>query len=241
MRIEPLTRGFNYTTHWLGEDRETIASGFDALVLAVQHLEVHYKKIATEAKAGPAPATKSFDKHHQKACGFPFVTSYTVDGQEQTFTYNQRLIESKLVFLATTNQPEPIKCIVKFARQYSEVSHRFLASHDSAPALAQCIRLSTEWVAIVMAWSNYEVLDDLKLTKEEQKKVLEKVKEIVQILHDQGPVHGDIRTTNILVDRSSLASEEVKIHFLDFDWAGRIEEAKYPIGINRETEASRGG
>jgi len=136
VRIEPLTRSFNFTTHWLGEDRETVASGFDALVLAVQYLEVHYKKVATEAKAGP---TKSFDKHHQKACGFPFMTSYTVDGQEQIFTYNQRLMESKLVFLATMNQPESIKCVVKFARRYSEVSHRLLASHDSAPALTQCI------------------------------------------------------------------------------------------------------
>jgi serine/threonine protein kinase len=143
------------------------------------------------------------------------------------------------------NQCEPNKCVVKFARRYSEASHRLLASHDSAPALVQCIRLSTEWVAIVMAWSNYEVLDDLELTKDEQKKVLEKVKEIVQILHNQGLVHGDIRTTNILVDLSSLASEEVKIHFLDFDWAGRIGEAKYPIGINRETvrrpEEAEGG
>ena len=154
LRIEPLTRGFNLTTHWLGEDRETIASSFDALVLTVQHLEEHYQKIATEAKAGPAPAMKSFDKHHQKACGFPFVTSYTVDGQEQTFTYNRRLTESKLVFLATTNQPEPIKCVVKFARRYLVASHRLLASHDSAPALVQCIRLSTEWVAIVMVWSS---------------------------------------------------------------------------------------
>jgi len=96
-----------------------------------------------------------------------------------------------------------------------------------------------------MAWTNYEVLDDLKLTKEEQKKALEKIKEIVQILHNQGLVHGDIRTTNILVDCSSLTSEEVKIHFLDFDWAGRIGEVKYPIGINRETvrrpEGAEGG
>jgi hypothetical protein len=105
-RVEPLTCGFNLHVSLAGEKTgRPLHLAFDALVLAVQDIEAHYKKIDTEVKARPArlpPATRSFDKHYQKACGFPFMTSYTVDGQEQTFTYNQHLIESKLVFLATT-------------------------------------------------------------------------------------------------------------------------------------------
>jgi serine/threonine protein kinase len=63
-----------------------------------------------------------------------------------------------------------------------------------------------------------------------------KVPEIVQKLHDAGFVHGDIRSANLLVDRSTLTSKDgIKIHFIDFDWAGRQGEAVYPMCVNRVT------
>ena len=58
---------------------------------------------------------------------------------------------------------------------------------------------------------------------------------IVRTLHEGGFVHGDIRDANLLIDRASLASDDVTIHLIDFDWAGCVGEAKYPIGMNCET------
>jgi serine/threonine protein kinase len=83
--------------------------------------------------------------------------------------------------------------------------------------------------------SSYAVLYGLNLTKVQQEKVRRKVEKIVQILHDAGHVHGDIRNTNILVDLGSLDSDDVKVHLVDFDWAGLIGEARYPIGVNGKT------
>ncbi|KIK92208.1 hypothetical protein PAXRUDRAFT_13348 [Paxillus rubicundulus Ve08.2h10] len=47
-------------------------------------------------------------------------------------------------------------------------------------------------------------------------------------LHNGGFVHGDIRDTNILVNNNG------KFMIVDFDWAGKINEARYPPYVNRE-------
>lgn len=65
----------------------------------------------------------------------------------------------------------------------------------------------------------------------QQEKVWTKTKRVVRLLHENGFVHRDIRDSNILIDSNSLDAD-VRLHFIDFDWAGRVEEAKYPMGVN---------
>jgi serine/threonine protein kinase len=60
------------------------------------------------------------------------------------------------------------------------------------------------------------------------------VKEALGKLHAEGFVHGDVRDANILVDSNSLEGD-VKIHIIDWDWAGHAGEVRYPPGINRFT------
>ena len=81
----------------------------------------------------------------------------------------------------------------------------------------------------------YQVLYGLQLLTAKQNKVKHKVQSIVQTLHEGGFVHGDIRDTNILVNCASLVSRDVKVQIIDFDWAGRLGEAKYSLEINCET------
>lgn len=47
-----------------------------------------------------------------------------------------------------------------------------------------------------------------------------KVTKMVEMLHNERYIHGDIRVNNLLVDLTSLSSDEdtkVKVHFIDFD------------------------
>ncbi|TDL21501.1 hypothetical protein BD410DRAFT_704093, partial [Rickenella mellea] len=119
------------------------------------------------------------------------------------------------------------ECLVKFTTQYAEAAHRYLASDGYAPTLRQCIRISSEWIVVVMDWSKYKPLLEVK--------VRSKVKNVVNTLHEGGFVHGDVRDINILIDPKSLESDDVKVHLIDVDWAGRVGEAKYPIDINTKT------
>src|SRR5260221_8266750 len=93
---------------------------------------------------------------------------------------------------------------------------------------------------------NYQLLLDLQqLRPDEEERVERKVKAIVRTLHEGGFVHGDIRNTNIFVDQASLASDDVTVHLIDFDWAGYDGEVKYPMEINCKTvkrpEGVKGG
>jgi serine/threonine protein kinase len=163
------------------------------------------------------------------------MTSYEDDGQRVAFTYNERLDDEKLIFSAILHHPNSEERLVKYTWRYSEAAHNYLASHGSAPRIQRCVRISADWTAVIMDKSTYQRLYGLRLSDAEQEKVRHKVRSVVQTLHQGGFVHGDIRDTNILIDIESLASEDVAIHLIDFDWAGRLGEAKYPIEVNKTT------
>ncbi|TDL21488.1 hypothetical protein BD410DRAFT_293171 [Rickenella mellea] len=194
-------------------------------------MQAHCKSIEAEAKA--KPASSAYDPDLQEARGFPFVTSYKDNGQEVGFTYDAQLDENKLVFSAILGDPHDCECFVTFAARYSETVHSYLASGGYAPALRRCIRISSDWTAVVMDKSKYKPLFHLSLSMEDEENARRKVKSIVQTLHEAGFVHGDVRDINILIDPKSLESDDVKVHLIDFDWAGRIGEAKYPIDTTR--------
>lgn len=54
------------------------------------------------------------------------------------------------------------------------------------------------------------------------------VRNKVTSLHQAGFVHGDIRTTNIMVKKNGSPG----IMLVDFDWAGEIKKVRYPMNVN---------
>jgi len=149
VRVESLICPLDLATHWMeSKSRAEMASSFDALVLTVNDIHAHYKKINAEAHATPAP--KPYNQHLQKSRKFPFVTSYIDGGEETSFTYVEQLDEQKLLFSASVTGDQQDDCIVKFTQRYSEAAHLCLASYNSAPTLRQCIRISTTWTAVIM-------------------------------------------------------------------------------------------
>lgn len=203
----------------------SFASTIDALLLAVAHIQAHYKAIQVAH-----PHVSSDHARH-----YPYIVSLEGNSHSNTlsFTYNKRLSHTKLIFAATSNL-DGKKLVVKFTRQYSADAHRFLSELDLAPTLYQCVQIHGNWLVIVMDMSPYDLLFGTHLSEPEQAKVQQKAGSILDLLHAGGYVHGDVRDANILVDRESLSSKdgEVKLHLIDFDWAGCVGEAKYPMGVN---------
>ena len=234
VRVEPLAEGIDLATNWKRRNtRDAMASYFDAFVLVTKNIEEHYKSIEAKAQAHQTPL--DYDPIVYKARQYPFLTSYDDNGTKTSFIYKERLYENKLVFSATVNQPGSGEYIVKFTSRYSEAAHNFLASCGLAPKVHKCIQISVDWTAVVMDMSKYQVLHNMGLSKAEQEKVAYKVRFIVQLLHNRGFVHGNIRDSKILVNGASLESDNVEVHLIGFNWAGCCGEVKFPVGMGHGT------
>ena len=90
--------------------------------------------------------------------------------------YNKRLDDEKLVFSAAiVNQSDSDEFVVKFTQRYSEDAHKdghkCLASHDLAPRLRRCVRISADWIAVIIDKSKYLAPFDLILSDEDNEKV----------------------------------------------------------------------
>ncbi|KAG6884517.1 hypothetical protein C0993_010440 [Termitomyces sp. T159_Od127] len=228
LRVEPLTRAFDLTTNFREKrERDEMASTLDALTEAVTRIQEHHSSIEP---------TDSWNDCRL----FPFLSTYIENGQTVNFTYGRRLPE-KLVFCVTVNDPhgEIQERLVKFTNQYSYDAHVHLSKLNLSPRIRAMNPISTDWTAIVMDNLELPTLFDLKvktdISKEDRDKVRNKVRGIVQELHEGGFVHGDVRDTNILVDPASLHTADVMVFLIDFDWAGAAGDARYPNDINTQT------
>jgi serine/threonine protein kinase len=172
---------------------------------------------------------------------FPYKKQYTAlsDSTVHTFRYISAMDPSKLVFRARTDSSDDV--CVKFVDRYSKEVHEKCFSMGFAPALRGFERLPGGWYMVVMDYidDSYTELfefQDLEVRATFSDEILEKV----ESLHQAGFVHGDIRSTNIMVKQS----REQGIMLIDFDWAGEIGTVVYPMNINRKIrrpEGARGG
>ena len=71
---------------------------------------------------------------------------------------------------------------------------------------------------------SYQLLED----SNDKASFSSEFKEKLVSFHQAGYVHGDIRTTNIMVKKTG----EPGIILLDFDWAGKVGEVRYPMNVN---------
>jgi tRNA A-37 threonylcarbamoyl transferase component Bud32 len=106
----------------------------------------------------------------------------------------------------------------------------FLASLGYVPLLRAVVPLPGGWIMVVIDLSPFSLLSKVRLSDRLHEQVHSKVTNIVQTLHKNEFVHGDIRSVNILIEYEALQvarSEDFGFHLLDFDWAGWIREVKY--------------
>ena len=160
---------------------------------------------------------------------FPYPTAYTsvIDGNRtKKIVYQRQLSEDKLVFFGTQESDGQPICI-KFVQQYSTEAHNYCAVLGCTPTLMG-FEVVGGWFMVVMEniSKGHDTLFSKQLSMTTKALIADKLKKF----HQAGFVHGDIRDTNIMVSNS----DEKDFKIIDFDWAGRVNEARYPSFINRQ-------
>ena len=162
---------------------------------------------------------------------FPYKHEYVVDNATVNFKYTEQHSSGKLIFFGETTAGDVI-CI-KYTRSYSAAAHRYLASLGVAPRLRGFEQLPHKWYMVVMDVMDQAYLPYSHRTKDNisfpSVEVLRRrVEEVVNAFHEQNFVHGDLRDTNLFVQKNG----EGKFMLIDFDWSGTAGEVRYPINVN---------
>ena len=213
--------------------RRAIAASIQALIETVPLIESHYRK--PEIKMTPELLHR---QDWMEARRFPFQTEYQdKTGLKKRLRYIRRE-HKKLVFYAE-DEKEGSELCVKFTRRYSAKAHCYLAERGWAPTLHCCTEHAGGWFMVVMDLSPFTPLYQVDFSVEEQVQMKRKIEGILKIFHGGGFVHGDIRSTNILVEKGIEGKAKLEgagLHIVDFDWAGnfRKAEVKYPNDISTE-------
>jgi len=193
-----------------------VARHLGAFKKAVNALEQHYRDLPS-----------GFTSYPPQSQLFPYCTSFKSlqNNVVQHFKYISQPFDEYLIFFATLSNQRPI-CI-KFARRYSKAAHGISASLGHAPALHGFEKIPGGWLMIVMDKlpNEYTTLSGSTLSSP----LINEIRKHIGLLHQRGYVHGDIRNSNIMVPRS----DRMKFMLIDFEWAGKNGEVRYPMNVNK--------
>ena len=127
------------------------------------------------------------------------------------------------------------------SRPYGAFVHRFLGNCNLAPRLIgvctldeQCPtiyvmeKLDDSWTSLA-AWSKEEAPVGSEQRSTIRARVHDSIIEIIGLLEGENLVHGDLRTTNLMIKRDGSA-----LKVIDFDWAGEAGKILYPFERNED-------
>ena len=221
--------------------------GFIAWRLAVATLDEYYDQVSRDQNFPEFIP----DKPHPRF--FPHPTRFK---QYDSKTNKQEWIEFEYIDLPRTKstdvtfivqvKPSKRKLVVKFVERYGVEAHELLGCKGMAPQLLCCglldgesdvrdgtnsraqgsIRAGGLYVGpirmVVMEYIEGSTLDKTLHMPEDTRTQIEKA---VNTLHDNQLVFGDLRPPNVMVSGSQA-------YLIDFDWAGRVNEARYPLNLS---------
>ncbi len=192
----------------------------------------NYLKIARHFSALRNAVVSLFDWYSSQRACMPLkqaVHPYLCAIDVFRWTYIERMVAGQNVYRVRLHTDPECLAIVKFAQQYSIEAHGFCADLKVAPKIYAQTTLAHGWQCIVMEYIE-AVPWSLKLPPEVHLSYVSLVKAAVGKMHENGLVHGDLRTNNILWRRDSGGA--VVVWLVDFDFAGRDGEATYPPDLN---------
>ncbi|KAF8623880.1 hypothetical protein AX15_006152 [Amanita polypyramis BW_CC] len=206
--------------------RKMTASCISAFSSAVQSLKAHYNEPFYHQ-------TSTVDDIYPSVHNiFPYPVSFKSDisGSSKEFIYYSLVKSGKLIFRGEISDTHEKICI-KFVQHYSLEVHSFCASISCAPKLLAFEPLPGGWYMVIMEDLNdYFDLFRSSLAPDRMDAVKERLNDVLGRMHQQGFVHGDIRNVNVMIKDGPI----LVVMLVDFDWAGRIGEARYPMNVNRE-------
>lgn len=129
---------------------------------------------------------------------------------------------------------------VKFTPQYCRAAHELLAERTLAPRLRHYGELEDDWAVVVMDAAGPDLAFE-KLSRVPER-ARRDIKEALELLHGENLVFGDLRPPNILLcDRGATdGGTERGAMLVDFDWAGKDGEQRYPLLLNRSIQWPEG-
>jgi serine/threonine protein kinase len=110
----------------------------------------------------------------------------------------------------------------------------------TVPPLLRFEKIAGGWSMVVMEFmDNYVPFSNYDKPATISSELRSMLTRLVEGFHNKKFVHGDIRSTNILVPKEGTG--ELKIKLIDFDWGGLEGRVKYPSAINHVTIPRPGG
>lgn len=159
---------------------------------------------------------------------YPYPRQFRCGDVEVPFMYDEQ-IEDKLVFKVHISEQvegfaEGQEIIVKFTKSYCFEAHQLCYDfHQSAPRLFAYQELVNGWKMLAM-----EAVPGKHFRGGLSNHVDERLRQVVNRLHNQNLVHGDLRANNIHVVGDG------RVCVIDFDWSGRAGEQRYPDFMNHQ-------
>ncbi|KAG8922969.1 hypothetical protein FRC02_011496, partial [Tulasnella sp. 418] len=170
---------------------------------------------------------------------FPYITQYTPfpsstnpNPHPLEFKYLEKLPHSRLLFRCKEVQSNKILAI-KFVTSYSKEAHLHCAKRHCAPKLYGIEKLPGSFYMVIMEYLDPRYYTSLSSLVDKSRIQLEAKHHVVN-LHQEGYVHGNIHDSNLLISTDVDATNRVML--LDFDWAGKIGETRYPINAGEKLE-----
>lgn len=212
--IAPLTDYISLMETYDTNRKHRIARLFQAFSNGINNLKAFYQQSIQTASSN----SEFF---------YPFPCQY-VNGQSIVrFSYSEPLkVDSVKHWKARNADGRDI--IIKFTQRYNEAAHKLCAEKNMAPQLLYVGKEVYGWCMIVMEYIDGITLSEANLTRDVYLEVLKKVKEAINILHENNIVFGDLRPPNIMVQRN----RGLNVKLIDFDWAGRDQIDRYPPFMN---------
>lgn len=232
------------TTH---EDPRTyhIAKVFTSLKRALRTLDTYYGDIRKSLAVPTTPTTPVDQSLIPRRCFFPYHTKfkeYQLEADAETEFTEFEYVDvpsadpPNVTFFAKSSDRE---LVVKFVDRYSVEAHDLLAEEEMAPRLLYYGSLDGEMDVRKRARGRLEcglylgplrMVVMVRLRCEEREAwpedAREQVKKALDKLHENQLVFGDLRAPNVLLSGG-------KAFLIDFDWSGKVGEARYPRGLSR--------
>ncbi|KAG9049228.1 hypothetical protein FS837_010864 [Tulasnella sp. UAMH 9824] len=218
---------------------QCIAKIMTAFRSCLEELERFYNKLGPTEEPELAPLIPTFREYGED--------------KKVTLTYTSgNLISNRVgraMFRAKATQPgeeEGTPVLVKFTAQYGREAHALLAEKGLAPQLFHYEVLENSWAVVVMYFVDALDLDAAGVWDVIPIGTLEDVQEALRVLHKENLVFGDLRKPNILLCKRDVPGGGTSLGgmLVDFDWAGKHDEKRYPPTLNPDfkwAEGMKGG